>query len=273
MIRDGSLRLKGVGRFRLPSVPDGKVLQARVVKTTLRVVVQFAVEVEDQPSAPSEPVGIDMGVKDRAILSTGETVPAVRIDRRPLRRAQRAVSRAKKGSASRRKKVKAIQREWERTRIRERNALHRISASTVKRHNRIAIEDLQVSNMMRNPTLARSIAEQQWARLAEQLTYKAESAGGEVVRVSAKHTSTDCHACGHRQPMPLGAREFACGGCGVVTDRDVNAARNILRRWPGGTSALRVVPARPRVFWNHMSPGCRGRTRNGVRQTDVLSCI
>ena len=57
---------------------------------------------------PSEPVGIDLGVKDRAILSTGETVPAVRIDRRPLRRAQRAVSRAKKGSASRRKKVNVL---------------------------------------------------------------------------------------------------------------------------------------------------------------------
>ncbi len=230
VIRDGSLRLKGIGRFRLPSVPDGRIMQARVVKTPLRVVVQFAVEAECMPSTPTEPVGIDLGVKDRAILSTGETLPAVRIDRRPLRRAQRAVSRAKKGSASRRKKVNVLRREWERTRIRERNALHRISASIVKSRNRIAIEDLQVSNMMRNPNLARSIAEQQWGRLAEQLVYKAESAGGSVVRVDPKHTSTDCHACGHRQDMPLSAREFACGGCGLVTDRDVNAARNILQR-------------------------------------------
>ena len=230
VIRDGSLWLKGMGRFRLPSVPDGKIMQARVVRTPLRVVVQFAVEVEVPDARPSEPVGIDLGVKDRAVLSTGETVPAVRIDRRPLRRAQRAVSRARKGSASRRKKVNALRREWERTRMRERNALHRISASIVKSRNRIAIEDLQVSNMLRNPKLARSIAEQQWGRLAEQLVYKAERAGGSVVRVDPKHTSTDCHACGHRQSMPLGAREFACGGCGLVTDRDVNAARNILRR-------------------------------------------
>ena len=229
VIRDGSLRLKGIGRFRLPSVPDGKIMQARVAKTPLRVVVQFAVELEDWPSAPTEPVGIDVGVKDRAVISTGETVPAVRIDRRPLGRAQRAVSRAKQGSASRRKKVNVLRREWERTRMRERNALHRISASIVKRHNRVAIEDLQVSNMMRNPNLARSIAEQQWGRLAEQPVYKAESAGGSVVRVDPKHTSTDCHACGHRQSMPLGVREFACGGCGLVRDRDVNAARNILQ--------------------------------------------
>ena len=55
------------------------------------VVVQFAVEVEDRPSKPTAPVGIDVGIKDRAILSTGKTVPAVRIDRRPLKRAQRVV--------------------------------------------------------------------------------------------------------------------------------------------------------------------------------------
>ena len=105
----------------------------------------------------------------RPVRRRGE-VQAVRIDRRPPRRAQRVVSRTRKGSASRRKKVNVLRREWERTRIRERNAPHGISASIVKSRNRIAIEDLQVSNMMRNPNLARSIAEQQWARLAEQTT-------------------------------------------------------------------------------------------------------
>ena len=74
-------------------------------------------------------------------MSNGETVRAVTIERRPLKRAQRVAARAKKGSAPRRKKVKAFQREWERTRIRERNALHAISASIVKRHIRIAVAD------------------------------------------------------------------------------------------------------------------------------------
>ena len=205
VIGDGSLWVKGVGRFRLPSIPAADIIQARVVKSALRVSVQFVVELEDRPSTPvGRPIGIDMGIRNRAIMSHGETVAAVTIDRRPLKRAQRAVSRAKKGSASRRRKVRTLAREWERTRIRERNALHEISADIVKRHSRIAVEDLQVSNMMRHPTLARSIAEQQWGRLVQQLTCKAESAGGEVVRVRPQHTSTDCHACGHRQSMPLG---------------------------------------------------------------------
>ena len=230
VIRDGSLHVKGIGRFRLPSLPAGEIAAARVVKTPLRVAVQFMVAVADRPRAPDAPVGIDMGLKERAVLSTGEAVPAVRLDRRALKRRQRVLARAKKGSGARRKKLRSVQRAWERMKVSERNALHRISASIVARHNCIAIEDLAVPNMMRHPTLSRSIAEQQWGRLAEQLAYKAESAGGQVVRVAPRHTSTDCHACGHRQSMPLRVREFRCGGCGLATDRDLNAARNILRR-------------------------------------------
>ena len=103
-------------------------------------------------------------------MSNGEMVPVVSIDRRPPERAQRVVARAKKGSASRRRKVKALAREWERTRTRERNTLHGISASIVKRHSRIAVEDLQVSNMLRRPMLARPMAERQWGWLVHQLT-------------------------------------------------------------------------------------------------------
>ena len=109
VIRDGSLWVKGIGRFRLPSIPATDIVQARVIKSALRVSVQFVVEQEARPAAqPSEPVGIDMGLRNRAIMSHGETVAAVTIDQRPLKRAQRAVSRAKKGSASRRRKVKAV---------------------------------------------------------------------------------------------------------------------------------------------------------------------
>ncbi len=230
VIRDGSLWVKGVGRFRLREVPENGIVAARVVKTPLRVCVQFIVPAEAEARAPAVPIGIDMGIKDRAILSTGETIPAVRLDRRNLKRKQRVLARAKRGSQTRRKKLRALQRESERLRLRECGKLHEISAMVVKRSNRLAIENLLIGNMVKNPTLARPIAEQQWGRLAEQLSYKAESAGGEVVRVDPRHTSTDCHACGHRQAMPLRVREFACEGCGLVTDRDVNAARNILQR-------------------------------------------
>ncbi len=86
LIRDGSLCVKGIGRFKLPSLPAGEIVSARVVKTPLRVTVQFIVAVQDHPRAPDMPVGIDMGIKERAILSTGETIPAVHLDRRDLKR-------------------------------------------------------------------------------------------------------------------------------------------------------------------------------------------
>ena len=140
--------------------------------------ITFAVEVGVQAGEPPEAPGIDAGVKDRAILSTGATAPAVHVDRRPLKRAQRAVSQASKGSASSRKKVSALRRQWERTRMWERNALRSTSADFVKRHSRTAIEALLVSNTLRNPNLTRPIAERQWGRLAEQQACKSDSASG-----------------------------------------------------------------------------------------------
>ncbi len=124
----------------------------------------------------------------------------------------------------------ALRRECERVRIMEHDELHRATSKIAKQGNRIAVEDLQIGNMVRNRHLARAITEQQWSKFVNMLTYKAESAGGEVVRVAPHHTSADCSVCGHRQKMPLHKRQFDCGGCGVSLDRDVNASRNILKR-------------------------------------------
>ncbi|MYD76253.1 MAG: IS200/IS605 family element transposase accessory protein TnpB [Gammaproteobacteria bacterium] len=226
-----SIKVKGIGRFRMDSVPESRIRLVRIVKSALRITVQFVVEIENVEARKTDaPIGVDLGLKDRAILSTGETVDAVRLDRRELKRLQRKVSRAERGSVSRRKKVNALRRECERVRIKESQSLHRVTSEIVRRHNRIAVEDLKIPNMMRNHCLARVIQEQQWGRFVDMLTYKAESAGGEVVRVDPKHTSTDCSVCGHRQKMPLEKRVFECGGCGVVMDRDANASRNILQR-------------------------------------------
>ena len=81
-----------------------------MTKSPLQVSVQFVVEIEDRPCEPSGPVGIGMGVRDRAVLSTGETIPAFHMDRRVLERKQCTLSRANKGAASRRKNVAALQK-------------------------------------------------------------------------------------------------------------------------------------------------------------------
>lgn len=85
--------------------------------------------------------------------------------------------------------------------------------------------------MVRNHSLARSILEQQWGRFVEMLTYKAESAGGWVVAVDPRGTSQRCSECGAEPDEKIGleVRLYRCGACGLVMDRDVNAAKNVLR--------------------------------------------
>jgi len=226
-----ALSVKGIGDIRFAAMPAGHVRQARIVRSALRTSVHLVVELPDAESAaPSMPVGIDVGIRSRCVLSTGEAHRGIRIDRRRARRAQRLLSRARIGLGNRSKKRKALAKAHERVQISERNALHRLTSAIVRRHNRIAVEDLRIPNMVQNGRLSRSIHEQQWGRLVTQLTYKAESAGGSVVRVDPKRTSMTCSSCGHVQAMPLGTREFRCKDCGLATDRDVNAARNILSR-------------------------------------------
>ena len=226
-----ALSVKGIGDIRFASLPAGQIKQARVVRSAIRTSIHLVMELPDAPhAAPSMPVGIDVGIKSRCVLSTGETHPGVRVDRSAVKKCQRALAMKKKGSNSRRKARIRLAKANERMRVKERNALHRVTTAIIGKHNRVAVEDLKILNMVRNRKLARSIHEQQWGRFVSQLTYKAESAGGGLVRIDPKRTSMTCHACGHVQSMPLCVREYRCGDCGLVTDRDVNAAKNILSR-------------------------------------------
>jgi putative transposase len=90
------------------------------------------------------------------------------------------------------------------------------------------VEDLSVNRMVHNHCLAKSIADAAWAQFVDYLTYKAAWAGGRVVLVNPAYTSQDCSRCGHRQKLRLADRTYRCPCCGLVLDRDHNAARNLL---------------------------------------------
>ena len=92
------------------------------------------------------------------------------------------------------------------------------------------VEDLAVGNMLRSRLWSRNMSEQRWAAFDAVLEYKAWKAGIRFEKVNPSNTSTDCSTCGHRQRMPMSARTFECGSCGLVLDRDHNAARNICAR-------------------------------------------
>ena len=238
------VKVKGIGRIRfLGNPPEGDIRAVRVVRTARRVKVQFVVEIEIPAVTDDRPmVGIDLGIKSRVALSTGETVPGAKIGRRELKRRQRRLSKARKGGRNRRKRRAELAREWQRVTERERGALHELTTALVRDVSAcFAVEDLKVENLVRNRRLSRPIHEQQWGALVSMLSYKAESAGGLVEEVAPHHTSQECSGCGRRQAIGLSVRTYRCG-CGLVMDRDVNAARNVLWR---GLTALNPGGAPP----------------------------
>ena len=242
------LQVKGVGRIRFRGELPECIRMVRVVRTALRVKVQIVHELPEVESVPSpNPIGIDVGVKSRITCSNGYQSGRNELDRTELKRRQRILSKAVKGSNNRNKKRLALAREWQRVRERERGKLHEETAELVRQSNTFYVENLNVLNMVRNHRLARSILEANWGTFLDMLTYKAESAGGKVERVNPKDTSQRCSCCGSKPPrkLTLSIRRYQCGFCGFEADRDVNAALNILQRGlgqslkPGGN-----IPAR-----------------------------
>ena len=256
------IRIKGLPPigFKIRRVlPDLDRLQTvRVVRTARRIEVQLVYRIDvPEPIGVEEvrqPVGIDWGVASRLTLSTGRTVATRKIDRTTIRRLQHKLSRAKRGSHSRRKRRMALARAWQKARERNRGQLHELARTLVSRFDGIALEDLRIRNLVRSAKgtidqpgtqvrakagLNRSIHEQSWATMSQLLNEKAERAGRRVDFVAPHHTSQDCSGCGRRVPKKLSVRTHRCPECGLELDRDLNAARNVLQRAygprPGGT--------------------------------------
>ena len=200
--------------------------------------VSISVELEEQeaggkrlPACTAE-VGIDVGLSTFAYLSTGEAIANPRFFRREeaaLARAQRKLSRAPKGSRERVHRRKVVARVHERINNRRTNFIAQQVASLLKRFGLLAVEALVVRNMVKNPKLAKSLADASWSMFFTRLLDKAEEAGRAVVRVNPAYTSQTCSACGHRQPMPLSVRVYQCPHCGLVIHRDHNGSKNILK--------------------------------------------
>jgi len=195
--------------------------------------VSFQVVVKAvEKRAVADAVGIDLGLKVFAYCSDGVILPSPKIARRAERKmrvAQRALSRCKRGS-NRRKKVKArLARLHTKIANTRSTWLHQKSAEIVNRTDLIAVEDLNVKNMLKHPTMARSISDASWSKFLGFLAYKAEKAGVHFIRVDPRNTSKKCSACGELVLKSLAVRTHSCPSCGLVIDRDWNAARNILQ--------------------------------------------
>jgi putative transposase len=195
--------------------------------------VCFSCECAEPASLPAagQPVGIDVGLKTFATLSSGEEIANPRFFRQEehaLAKAQRRLGRAVLGTPVRAKRRHVVARVHERVAWRRSNFAHQHSRSIVDRFDLIAVEDLAVKRLMQNHCLAKSIHDAAWNQFASLLAYKAAWAGRRYVAVNPAYTSQDCSRCGQRHKLTLADRTYHCLQCGLVLDRDLNASLNIL---------------------------------------------
>jgi putative transposase len=157
-----------------------------------------------------------------------------------LKHEQRLLSRKKKGSNSRKKQRIKLAKIHRKIRNQRNDFLHKESHKLVKSYDIIVFEDLRIKNMVKNHCLAKSISDASWSKFIGYTSYKAESAGKQVILVNPQNTSQICSGCGNTVKKSLSERTHKCPFCGLVLDRDVNAAINILRRGtrPGGATAV-----------------------------------
>jgi putative transposase len=234
----GKLRLSKIGdiKIKLHRPIEGKIKRLTVRRSsTGKWFACFSVEIDDPPKPPwkdGSTVGIDVGLESFATMSNGEKIDNPRFFRseeKALAKAQRRLSKCEKGTPERRKALKVVQRIHERIANRRYDFAHQISNQLVSKYGLIAFEDLNVTNMLKNHNLAKSISDAAWRMLVTTTSYKAESAGSKVVLVDPRNTSQLCSRCGVKVPKSLSDRVHECPQCGLVMDRDENAAINILR--------------------------------------------
>jgi putative transposase len=214
----------------------GKIMSATISRMADRWFVSITVDTPDNPHLPKAEnqgvVGVDLGVTALATLSTGERVVGPKPHKAllsRLRRLSKSLSRKQKGSANRRKAKAKLAKLHARIAAIRLDAMHKLTTNLTRRFHTIAIEDLNVRGMMANRHLARSIAEMSFFEFRRQLKYKTAMRGGQVVVADRFFASSKtCSACGHTlDALPLSVREWTCPACGVVHDRDVNAAINL----------------------------------------------
>ena len=180
-------------------------------------------------------VGIDLGIKEFAITSDGEMFSNpkwLKKSEKRLRKLQKALSRKQKGSNNRRKDRLKVAKLHEKISNQRKDYLHKISHYIISENQVIVIEDLKVSNMIKNHKLAKSIADVSWSEFRRQLEYKSEWYGRELIIAPSNYASSQlCSNCGNKssQTKDLSCRTYICPVCGMEMDRDINASKNLLK--------------------------------------------
>ncbi len=253
-LTNGNIAVEG-NRIKLPKLgwvkfvnsrePSGKIISVTVARDGRgKYSISVLCETEVTPySVNTKAVGIDLGLKTFYVPSEGDPVENPRHYRSALKRlkkAQRTLSRRKKGSARRQKAKTKLAGIHARVADLRRDFLHKSSTTLVRQFGFIGVEDLKITNMVKNHRLAQGVMDVGWGEFVRQLEYKCLWYGRTFQRVGAWFPSSQmCHDCGFKNPVvkELSVRHWVCPHCGESHDRDLNAALNIR------VEALRIVAA------------------------------
>ena len=243
-------------------LPDGKIKTLTIRRKASGWYVCIVVEIPDPVEIPVETtIGIDVGLASFLTTSDGDKVANPRHFRRSekaLGKAQRILSRRKKGSVRYEKQREYVAKIHEHISNQRRDFQGKTAHWLFCQCEEVAVEDLKIKNMVKNKHLSKSISDAGWGDFRLRLQSKAANAGLTLTRVDPKHTSQKCSGCDSVVPKSLSDRVHGCPHCGLVLDRDYNAAINIQKAAVALRGGVSVV--------NDPETPCLGtEARNSVR--------
>ena len=248
----GRLRLVGNKKQHVETFPIKEIKRVRIVRRADGYFVQFCVQAQRQVvhQPTGQQTGIDVGLKAFYTDSEGNTIDNPRFLRKAekkLKRLHRRVSAKQKKSKNRNKARKRLARTYLKVQRQREDFARKTANALISSSDLIAYEDLQIHNLVKNHRLAKSISDAAWGRFLAWVNYYGGLHDVPIVAVAPHFTTQDCSGCGKRVYKSLSVRTHVCPHCGLVLDRDHNAALNILSKALDGTGGHSGTDVRQRT--------------------------
>jgi len=253
--KKGIGELKLLGKWDIHTFPIDLIKRVRIVRRADGYYVQFCVKTDNRQDAPTTDteIGIDVGLEYFYSDSNGnheENPRFLRLAEKNIKRSQRQIYKKKKGSSGRKKARGVYARKHLRVKRQREEHAKRLARNLCLANAKVVLEDLNVSGLVKNHKLAKSISDASWYQFRRWLEYFGQKFGREVIAVPPHFTSQECSNCGAKVQKTLSTRTHCCPNCGHVEQRDVNAAKVILSRANAtggqpGSNASGVVASTP----------------------------